>query len=177
MGDKSKRYAKHIFNDKADKKFYANLGKWEDAIIRSVIAKEDTFAWYRNAKGGDKALCIPYETTKKGASSYAGLYPDFIVLKRDANGESVRPVIIDPHGDHLADSFAKLRGYLDYADQYSSHYRAIYPIIFDKETGKNLTLTLHVAETRKQVRESLDSMGTKGKLVDVYRAHGTEWRP
>jgi hypothetical protein len=61
---------------------------------------------------------------------------------------------------------------VEYAAEHSGSYRAIYPLIMDKESGKALTLTLHVAETREKVIAALDE-GVD--VVTIYRNHGAEW--
>ena len=173
--DKANRYKKHLFADAGskDKTYYAALKPWEDKLIRELIAKDDTVAWYRNpSRGGDRSLCIPYQTVKGGKRTYAGMYPDFIVLRKDAATGEIKAVIVDPHGEHLSDSADKLRGLVEYAADHGAAYRAIYPIIMDKEGGKALTLTLHVAETRDKVIAALDE-GVD--VVTIYRTHGAEW--
>lgn len=173
--DKANRYKKHLFADAGskDRTYYAALKPWEDKLIRELIAKDDTVAWYRNpARGADRSLCVPYQTVKGGRKTYAGMYPDFIVLRKDASTGEIKAVIVDPHGDHLSDSADKLRGLVEYASEHSVSYRAIYPLIMDKESGKALTLTLHVAETREKVIAALDE-GVD--VVTIYRNHGAEW--
>jgi hypothetical protein len=173
--DGSKRYAKHIFADPGatDKLYYANLKPWEDQLMRELIAKDDTVAWYRNPpRGGDRSLCVPYETVKGGRKTFAAMYPDFVLLRKDAETGEIGAVIVDPHGEFLSDSSDKLRGLVEYANDHAGSYRAIYPLVMDKDNNKALTLTLHVAETREKVTAALDE-GVD--VVTIYRNHGAEW--
>lgn len=173
--DAANRYKKHLFADAGskDNTYYAALKPWEDKVIRELIAKEDTVRWYRNpARGGERSLCIPYRVVKNGRESYAAMYPDFVILRKDASTGEVKAVIVDPHGEYLSDSADKLRGLVEYAAEHSGIYRAIYPVIEDKDGGKALTLTLHVTETREKVIAALDE-GVD--VVSIYRTHGAEW--
>lgn len=174
LRDSKDRYPKHVFADAGakDGKFYCQLSQWESGILRSQLDRDDTAAWYRNpSRGGEKSLCIPYEVMKEGKRTYAGLYPDFIILRKEGTGSAMklRPVIIDPHGHHLPDSGPKLRGMIAYAEEHGAAFKAIYPIIQDPVDKKDLALPLHSAETRKEVLAELDA-GTD--LVEIYRKHG-----
>lgn len=170
------RYPKHIFSDPGatDGTFYIKLSKWEDKILRAQLDRKDTVAWYRNVpRGGEKSLCIPYETTKDGKKTYAGLYPDFIVIRKEGEGKAAKlyPVIIDPHGQHLPDSVDKLRGLIAYAEEHGAAFKAIYPIAHDASLKKDFALTLHLPETRAAVLADLEA----GKdLTEIYRTHGGE---
>lgn len=168
------RYKKHIFSDPGanDGTFYVKLSPWEDKIIRAEIDREDTAAWYRNApRGGEKSLCVPYETVKDGKKTYAGLYPDFVVLRKEGTGKDSKlwPVIIDPHGHHLPDSPDKLRGLIAYAEKHSAKFKAIYPIAYDATDKKSRAIPLHLAEVREAVLADLEA-GLD--LMEVYRKHG-----
>ncbi|UKA73592.1 DEAD/DEAH box helicase family protein [Arthrobacter sp. FW306-06-A] len=168
------RYTKHIFSDPGarDGTFYTKLSPWEDKIIRAEIARDDTVAWYRNTpRGGEKSLCIPYETVKDSKKTYAGMYPDFIVLRKEETGKGSKlwPVIIDPHGHHLPDSSDKLRGLIAYAEKHGAKFKAIYPIAYDATDKKSRAIPLHLAEVREAVLADLDA---GMNLVELYRKHG-----
>lgn len=50
--------------------------------------------------------------------------PDFLFFSENASGEIVVD-IVDPHGDHLADSLPKLRGLADYVEKHGADYDRI----------------------------------------------------
>lgn len=95
-------------------------------------------------------------------------FPDFVTFHDGGGG--VQPSIIDPHGIQLEDWADKLRGYLDYADDHSAVYRAIWPIT--QIEGKTLLLSIHDAATRGIVRSALDA----GESVEaIFRMHGIDY--
>ncbi|MDQ6797439.1 MAG: hypothetical protein M3256_25655 [Actinomycetota bacterium] len=75
---------------------------------------------------------------------------DFLIVSRRDDG-TVAASIVDPHGDHLADVKATLRGLADYAEQFGDRYlRSI-----AKVTGGNLrSLNLLDPKVRDAVRHS-----------------------
>lgn len=173
--DDSNRYKKHLFSDPGanDKTYYAALKPLQDEIIRALIAKDDLIAWYSNpSRGGERSLCIPYVTAKSGAQTYAAMYPDFIVLRKDMSTGEIGAGIVYPQDQNLPESSDKLRGMVQYSSEHSAAYRAIYTLILDDESGKSLALTLHVAETRAKVQSAIDD-GVD--LLTIYRMYGSEW--
>jgi type III restriction enzyme len=51
------------------------------------------------------------------------MYPDFVFFHNTDGG--LRPSIVDPHGYHLADAAAKLRGLAMYAERHGGAYSRI----------------------------------------------------
>lgn len=126
-----------------------------DGLEREVLAAElgadDLVGWYRNPTGGDRALCIPYRTSSTGI--WSRLFPDFVFFHRTRSG--VAASIVDPHGLQLKDWTDKLRGYVDYADEHSSAFRAIFPLTVVDNV--KLVLPMHDASVRGRVRTALES--------------------
>lgn len=70
------------------------------------------------------------------------MYPDFIFFQQTARGEIVR-IIVDPHGDWLGDSVAKLRGYVKYLKEHPDMFGSV-QVVTDEKDGscRYLDLTL-----------------------------------
>jgi type III restriction enzyme len=73
-----------------------------DAVDRPLF--DDLAGWYRNPTGGAGAVRVAYQ----GSQHKRAMYPDFLLFHRTDQG--IRPSLIDPHGYHLANAAAKLRG-------------------------------------------------------------------
>lgn len=82
------------------------------------MARKRTVAFYRIPNNFQPSVfSIPY-TMPDGRRS---LRPDFIFFVRDTHGV-IRPSIVDPHGDYLADSIPKLKGYVAYLKDYPDEF-------------------------------------------------------
>ena len=79
--------------------------------------------------------------------------------------------IIDPHGDHLADAKAKLRGLGDYAERFGDHYVRIESIA-KLADGRLRSLDLLDATVRNAVRKF-----EGGKITTLYEsASATDYK-
>lgn len=58
------------------------------------------------------------------------MYPDFVMFHR--TDEGIKPSIVDPHGYHLGDALAKLRGLATYAAEHGDTFARIDAVIEDK---------------------------------------------
>lgn len=67
---------------------------------------------------------------------------DFIIISRRDDG-SLAASIVDPHGDHLANAKAKLRGQADYAEKYGHRYIRIESIA-KTSSGRLRSLTCSI---------------------------------
>lgn len=139
----------------------------ERAVLTAELQDMSLVGWYRNPTGGDRALCIPYRDSS--ASRWSRLHPDFVFFHR-TDGGAVVASIVDPHGIQLEDWADKLRGYLDYADEHASQYRAIFPLT--EIDGVKLVLALHDEKVRGRVRSLLDGGSSVGH---IFRAEGIHY--
>jgi hypothetical protein len=116
----NKTYPKHIICDD-EGKAYIKLNDLEDAVVTTEISRPINVAWYRNtARNQNASLAIPYNLGGKWKS----MYPDFIFFQKTTAGKIV-PIIVDPHGDWLGDSIAKLKGYVNYLRDFPDTFAAV----------------------------------------------------
>ena len=102
------KYPKHIISDE-NGWAYLNLNNLEKKVVETELDKPITIAFYRNqSRNLNASLSIPYELN----GNWENMYPDFIFFVNTPKG--VARVIVDPHGDWLGDSVAKLKGYVGY---------------------------------------------------------------
>lgn len=70
------------------------------------------------------------------------MYPDFLFFQQTGNGSIVR-TIVDPHGDWLGDSVAKLKGYVAYLRDHPDLFGSVLAVAEDRDkTCRYLDLTL-----------------------------------
>lgn len=159
------QWAKHVYADRQGV-YYSKFNDLETKVLDVELARDRTIAWYRNPSLGlDRSFTIPYET----ADGTHGLHPDFIFFTRTADG-GVRPSVVDPHGDHLADSLAKLIGWCDWLDQHSGVFAQVLSVSDTADGVRFLDLT-DVA-TRSVVRawQGVDATGLyTGPMSHPYR--------
>ncbi|MGO4959164.1 DEAD/DEAH box helicase [Bifidobacterium pseudolongum] len=102
-------YPKHIISD-SDGWAYLKLNDLEKKVVRTELARSLNVAWYRNqSRNLNASFSIPYFLN----GEWENMYPDFIFFQQTTSGDIVR-TIVDPHGDWLGDSVAKLKGYVKY---------------------------------------------------------------
>ena len=98
-----------------------DLRDLELRVLDAELGKPDTVAWYRNPSGAAKdALQIAYK--RNGA--WHSMQPDFVFFSGMADG-TIRPSIVDPHGDWLPDALDKLKGLAAYADMHRDAFKRI----------------------------------------------------
>ena len=135
--DNFAKYPRHIVQ-KEDGLCPLDLSPVEDYIVKNELAKSRTVAFYRNPSGSmsAKAFSIPY------ASSVGrmALHPDFLFFAKDSDG-TIRPSIVDPHGDFLSDTLAKLRGYVAYLRAYPNVFKQV-QFVGDMGNGEYRALNL-----------------------------------
>jgi hypothetical protein len=83
----------------------------------------------------------------------------------------VRPSIVDPHGDHLADAGQKLRGLAAYAEEHGDCYQRIIGVIKTK-TGDFRMLDV----TDATIRKVLGRVASKEDIEALYTAHGANYQ-
>lgn len=125
-----------------------NLSPAEKFIVQSELAKDRTVAFYRNPSESNsaKAFSIPYMSS----IGRKALHPDFLFFVRDADGQ-IRPSIVDPHGEFLGDTLAKLRGYVTYLREYPEVFKQV---LFVGDMGGNEYRVLNLL--RPDVQEAIE---------------------
>ena len=102
-----------------------SAGPGPDRAVISLLTgtgleRKSFVAWYRNpSRATLSALRIAYQDD---AGKWGSLQVDFVIISRRDNG-SLAASIVDPHGDHLADAKAKLRGLADFAEKFGEYIR------------------------------------------------------
>jgi type III restriction enzyme len=94
------------------------------------------------------------------------MQPDFIFVSRNDDG-SLAASIVDPHGHHLADALAKLRGLADFAERYIDRYQRIDSLAENTE-GKIVVLDMKDGDVRAAVRAASEAL----ELYDRMHARG-----
>ncbi|MBL3703375.1 type III restriction endonuclease subunit R [Sulfitobacter sp. BDSS02] len=113
-------YDHHLLCDE-NGKFPALFNSWELEVLTKEAQRDDFLAWYRNpSSASPESLGITYP--EGGQESI--MRPDFIFFTKGEDG-AVQANIIDPHGQHLADSLPKLLGLANYAEGRGSHFGRI----------------------------------------------------
>ena len=160
------RYEKHIICGN-DGWAYLKLNDLEKQIVKTEIARSGNIAWYRNqSRNLHGSLAIAYEIN----GEYENMYPDFIFFQQLKNGDIVR-TIVDPHGDWLGDSIAKLKGYVAYLKDHPKMFGAV-QVVADEENGELRYLDLMLPETQKAIEEFTGSSAKElfnGKHSKVYK--------
>lgn len=137
----------HIYADK-DGRFPAKLNDWETEIVLAESGRPSFVGWYRNPQRAvPSSLRIAY---KNDSDEWGSLQVDFVVISKRDN-ETLAASIVDPHGDHLADAKAKLRGLADYAESFGEHFVRIESIA-KVHDGRLRVLDLLDAEVRAGIR-------------------------
>jgi hypothetical protein len=150
----------HLYSDSAGE-FPAKLNEWETTVIETELKRPSFVAWYRNpSRAAPSALRIAYQDD---ASKWGSLQVDFIVISRRDDG-SLSASIVDPHGDHLADAKAKLRGLAAYAERFGHRYVRIESIAKVTD-GRLRSLDLLEAKVRDAVRKF-----EGGKVTALYES-------
>lgn len=110
------RFKRHILQDQAAKDGTCplNLNDLEQFVVHTEMGRtgrSERVAFYRNpADRRPSSFGVPFKRTD---GSIGMVKPDFIFFGRDGS-HALRPLIVDPHGDFLADSVGKLKGYVAY---------------------------------------------------------------
>jgi type III restriction enzyme len=150
----------HLYSD-AKRNFPAKLNDWETTVIRTELKRPSFVGWYRNpSRAVPSSLRIAY---RDDAGHWGSLQVDFLIVSRRDDG-TFAASIVDPHGDHLADAKAKLRGLADYAEKFGDRYVRIESIAKATD-GRLRTLDLQDPKVRAAIREF-----EGGKLSALYES-------
>lgn len=162
------RYPKHIFSDD-DGWTYLKLNDLEKKVVYTELSHKLNVAWYRNqSRNLNASLAIPY----KLGGEWENMYPDFIFFQRTNDGKIVR-TIVDPHGDWLGDSVAKLKGYVAYLRDHPNMFGSVLAVA-DEKVGK-MTKYLYLDLMNTEVQDTIDNFsGSSAKelfLGDLSRPY------
>lgn len=128
------------------------LNAWERHVLEAEMARADFLAWYRNpSRASDDSLAIAY---KDGKENWRRMCPDFVFFHGDEH--AVQTSIVDPHGFHLGDALAKLRGLAEYAGQHGAELHRIESVA-EVKGGTARVLDLKVAAVRDAIRDADDA--------------------
>ena len=128
------KYPKHIICDE-EGWAYLKLNDLEKKVVETELDKPMTVAFYRNqSRNLNASLSIPYEIN----GEWENMYPDFIFFVKTK--DSIARVIVDPHGDWLGDSVAKLKGYVEYIKDFPDMFAQV--IVVSDEGGEYRYLDL-----------------------------------
>jgi len=153
-------FAGHLYSDSNDQ-FPAKLNEWESEVVATERDRPSFVAWYRNPQRGiPSSLRIAYQND---SDKWGSVQVDFLVVSRRDDG-TLAASIVDPHGDHLADAKAKLRGLADYAERFGDRYVRIESIA-RVATGQLRVLDLMDASVRTGVRAF-----EGGKITPLYES-------
>lgn len=153
-------FASHLYADPKGR-FPAKLNDWETSVVNTELKRPSFVAWYRNPpRSMSSSLRIAY---RDDAGRWGSLQVDFLVVSRRDDG-TLAASIIDPHGDHLADAKAKLRGLADYAERFEDRYVRIESVA-KTTSGQLRSLDLKDSKVRRAVR---DFEG--GKVTTLYES-------
>lgn len=162
------RYSKHIFGDGYGWA-YLKLNDLEKKVVYTELSRKLNVAWYRNqSRNLNASLAIPY----KLGGEWENMYPDFIFFQRTNDGKIVR-TIVDPHGDWLGDSVAKLKGYVAYLKDHPNMFGSVLAVA-DEKVGKEIKY-LYLDLMNTEVQNAIDDFsGSSAKelfLGDLSRPY------
>lgn len=130
----NKKYPKHIISDN-DGWAYFKLNDLEESVLFNELKSTKTVAWYRNQPNNLLAsLSIAYELN----GEWTNMYPDFLFFRKV--GDSVKCAIVDPHGDWMGDSIARLQGYVLYLQEHPDMFSMVLAVTDEGDTCRYLDL-------------------------------------
>lgn len=155
---------RHILAKSDDHMYPVKLRPLEIQVLDKELGREGTVAWYRNPSGAAKdALQIPY----KQEGSWHSMQPDFVFFSKLDDG-TIKPFIVDPHGDWLPDALNKLRGLAAYARKHASEFKRIEAVSTVDGSNKYIDL-LHANNVDRILSDEFD------EAKDAYRQLGREY--
>ncbi len=159
------KYSKHIISDEYGWA-YLNLNDLEQKIVQTELARPVTVAFYRNQpRNLNASLSIPYKLDDK----WENMYPDFIFFVKKKNNGIAR-AIVDPHGDWLGDSVAKLKGYVSYIKDHPDMFVQV--LVVADENGNNYRYLDLMTESVQQAIENFTGSSARelftGSLSKKY---------
>lgn len=140
------KYPRHIISDE-DGWAYLKLNELEKKVVETELDNSMTVAFYRNqSRNLNASLSIPYEIN----GEWENMYPDFIFFVK--KGDDIVRVIVDPHGDWLGDSVAKLKGYVKYIKDYPDMFVKVL-VVADEKGGEYRYLDLMIEPVQQKIEQ------------------------
>ena len=145
---------------------YFKLNELEKKVVGTELAKGSTVAWYRNPSRSPSSgnccasLSIPYCIN----GVWNNMYPDFIFFEKSWRG--ITRFIVDPHGDWLGDSIAKLKGYVEYVREYPDMFTSVL-VVAEEKDGECRYLDLKVPSVQTAV-EAFNGTSAKELFMGQY---------
>ena len=122
----------HIYAD-ANGDFLAKLNSWEKAVLDEAMAKPGFVGWLRNTDRKEWAIAVPYDD--RGVKPF---YPDFVIIRRES-GDLVAD-LIDPHNSKFDDTWAKAKGFAEYAEKHGDCFGRLEIAIMENGTLKRMNV-------------------------------------
>lgn len=156
------KFEKHLLCGQDDSLFPCELNSWETEIYGRESKRDGFKFWYRNpSRPTQDSLGAAY----KESDRYQIVRPDFLFFS--VNSGKVAVDIVDPHGLHLSDSLAKLKGLAQYAEEHSEHFRRIEFVA--EVSGKLRVIDLTDSNIRKKVLDSENAKSLfEGSVANDY---------
>lgn len=157
------RYAGHILAG-SDGCAPMKLNEWEKKVVETEQGRADSFGWYRNpSRASADAVTAVYQDS---TGAWKNMQPDFIFF-RVVDG-TIKPSIVDPHGEHLSDALDKLRALADYADKFGDQFLEILSL-----SGKNADnlkfLDLKDPDTRQTIAQAATATQVYAEKGRTYK--------
>lgn len=130
----NKAYSRHIISDNEGWAYF-KLNELEEDVLFNELKSTKTVAWYRNQPNNLQAsLAIAYELN----GEWTNMYPDFLFFRKV--GDTVKCAIVDPHGDWMGDSIARLQGYVVYLKDHPDMFSTVLAVTDEGATCRYLDL-------------------------------------
>lgn len=159
-----KAYAKHVINSPDNHLAYFDFKDYEDHVVTIELQRSYVRAWYRNPPHGlpehTLSIIFRYEENRRA------FHPDFIMFDEVEGG--IKPSIIDPHGEWLGESLAKLKGLCAHTEQFGYVYNRIWAI--DKIDGKFMYLDIQDSAVRAVIMDKETE-----SALECYKKCGKEY--
>lgn len=141
----------HLMADDKGQFPVADLNEWELEVLDKEMKRDDVLAWYRNpARASDDALAVAW---KDGNDNWRRMCPDFIFFHGAT--DEVKVSLVDPHGHHLGDALAKLRGLAAFTEEFGNAFHRIEAL--SKDGAQLRVLDLKKPSVRKAITNATDA--------------------
>lgn len=144
--------------------FPVELNGWEQRVLAVESGRSGYVGWWRNPDRAVKeSLAIGYLDPSR---NWKSLRPDFVFFAQGQNGIVVD--LVDPHGHHLSDAMPKLRGLVDFVEEYGDEFRRVESVA--ETNGFYRVLDLKRDQVRQAIREHHDAKTLyESDLASDYR--------